>query len=85
MAEGKVDWSKDFPRMMTSVSVLKGRLHKQNLTCCSKSAKKLSSHCLLSQVVNKYGTTQLLTVVKTLLILSDLLQGCSNKSDTVMV
>jgi hypothetical protein len=27
----------------------------------------------------------LLTVATTLLILSDLLQGCSNKSDTVMI
>jgi hypothetical protein len=37
-------------------------------------------HCL-SQVVNKFGT-KLLT---TLLILSDFSQGCSNKSDTVML
>ena len=41
---------------------------------------------LYIQVVNKYGqVVNLLTVVTALLILSDLLQGCSNKSDTVMI
>ena len=45
---------------------------RKNLTCCNKFVNKLFSHCL-SQVVNKFG------------LLSDLLQGCSNKSDTVMI
>ena len=56
---------------------------RKNLTSCKKFVNKLSSHCL-SQVVIKFGTS-CYQFVTTLLILSGLLQGCSNKSDTVMI
>ena len=45
------------------------------------SRQQLCSHGLL-QVVNKFGTSSLLT---TLLILSELLQGCSNKAVTITI
>ena len=60
---------------------------RKNLTICSKSANKPSTSCLgtacyklstiLEQVVNN--------PVASLLILSDLLQGCSNKAVTIMI
>ena len=46
------------------------------LKSCNKSSNKLCRHCLL-QVVNKFRTT--------LLIISDLSQGCCNKSGTIMI
>ena len=61
---------------------------RKNLTTGSKSANKLSTSCVcmacykfatsLEQAVNKQ-------LVTTLLILSDLLQGCSNKAVTIMI
>ena len=56
---------------------------RKNLTACSKSANKPSTSCVRTcqQACNK-----LLTVCNNLVeINSDLLQGCSNKSDTVMI
>jgi hypothetical protein len=49
---------------------------RKNLTSSSKSANRLSTSCVRT-ACPKLSTT--------LLILSDLLQGCSNKCDTVMI
>ena len=61
---------------------------RKNLTTCSKSANKPSTSCVrtaclklstsLEQAVNNLHVT-------TLLILSDLLQGCSNRAVTIMI
>ena len=60
----------------------------KSLTSCSKSAKKLSTSCLRT-ACPKLSTSmeQLVNSCNKLvdMILSDLLQGCSNKSDTVMI
>ena len=48
-------------------------------------AKRLSgSEVKFLQVINKFGTS-CQQVVTTLLILSDLLQSCSNKAVTIMI
>jgi hypothetical protein len=55
---------------------------RKNVSCVQQVVFALGG---LFQVVTKFGTSCFKTVVTTLLILSDLLQRCSNKSDTVMM
>ena len=60
---------------------------RKNLTTCNKSADKPSTRCVrtaCSKVVNKLFQTcwQLVT---SLTKISDLLQGCSNNSDTILL
>ena len=60
---------------------------RKNLTTCNKSADKPSTRCVrtaCTKFVNKLFQTcwQLVT---SLTKMSDLLQGCSNKSDTILL
>jgi hypothetical protein len=72
----------------TSTRIDSYELHTQNLTSCGKSsANRPSETSCVRTACPKLSTsmeqlTYLLTVVTILLILSDSLQGCSNKSDT---
>ncbi len=54
------------------------------LQICSQVVSKLCSHCLFPCSCKKFGTScqQLVT---SLIALSDLLRGCSNKSDTALI
>ena len=60
---------------------------RKNLTTCSKSADKPSTSCVRMACYNLSTSPErsCQQLVTTLLILSDLLQGCSNKTVTIMI
>jgi hypothetical protein len=66
--------------------LLSGKYHictRKNLISCSKSANK----SYVRTACPKLSTSleQAVNIIDIMLILSDLLQGCSNTSDTVMI
>jgi hypothetical protein len=73
-------WLTTFCIPLVSIYTCKNLTSKQ---VCQQAVNKMYSHCL-SQLVNRFGTTcwQLVT---TLLKLSDLLQGCSDKYVTCLI